>query len=135
VGDDARAVILFDGVCNVCAASVRFIAPRDPAGRFAFATLQSDSGRRLLAGAGLPADYLEGIVLIEGGRAYLKSDAVLRIASRLSGAWPLFGLLRMLPRALRDAAYTAFIARRYAWFGKSDACLVPSADLARRFLA
>jgi predicted DCC family thiol-disulfide oxidoreductase YuxK len=135
MGGGARAVILFDGVCNVCAATVRFIVPRDPAGRFAFAALQSETGRRLLREAGLPPDYLEGLVLLEDGRAYLDSDAVLRIASRLSGAWPVLGLLRLLPRGLRDRAYRAFIARRYAWFGKTDACLVPTPDLAARFLA
>jgi len=134
VAEPDRAVLLIDGVCNVCEAWVRFIVPRDPRGRFAFAALQSPVGSKLLAEAGLPADYLDGVVLLEGGRAYTRSTALLRVFRRLSGLWPLFYALVVIPRPLRDWAYEAFIARRYAWFGRKDACLVPSGELAERFL-
>lgn len=127
-------VLLIDGLCNVCEAWVRFVVPRDPGGRFAFAPLQSERGRAALARAGLPEDYLGGVVLLEGERTYTKSDAVLRVLGGLSGAWPLFAALRILPRVLRDAVYDALIARRYRWFGKKDACLVPTPDVAARFL-
>ena len=129
-----RAVLLIDGVCNVCEASVRFIVPRDPGGRFAFAALQSPVGSKLLSEAGLPAGYLDGVVLLEGGRAYTQSTALLRVVRRLSGLWPLLYALVVIPRPLRDWLYRAFIARRYAWFGRKDACLVPSGELAERFL-
>lgn len=133
VSSERRAVLLIDGVCNLCEGCVRFIVPRDPEGRFAFAALQSETGERLLREAGLPND-LDTVVLLEDGRSYARSTAILRVLRRLSGAWPLLYALIAIPRPLRDWAYAAFIAHRYRWFGKKDACLVPGPDLAARFL-
>ncbi len=132
---DGRAVILIDGECNVCESTVRFVVPRDPQGRFAFAAIQSETGQALLAEAGLPGDAIDTAVLFEGGRVFTRSTAVLRILRRLDGAWPLLRVLLLVPRPLRDAAYDAFAARRYAWFGRKDACLVPTPDIAARFLS
>lgn len=128
------AVVLFDGVCNLCSASVRFVVRRDPAGRFRFASLQSAAGRELLLRHGLDPDDLHSVVLVEGGRAYTRSDAALRIARGLRGAWPLLGLLRAVPRPVRDGAYRLVAANRYRWFGKRDACMLPSPGLRGRFL-
>ncbi len=130
-----RAVVLFDGVCNFCSGSVRFVAPRDPAGRFAFAALQSPVGRALQERFGLPADALDTIVLVENERVWVKSAAIARILRGLSGLWPVLGvLLGLVPRPLRDFGYDQFAARRYAWFGRSEACLVPTPELRERLL-
>jgi len=134
VAGDPRAILLFDGVCNVCERTVRFVAPRDRHGRFQFASLQSPVGSDLLRRAGLPPEQLDTVVLIEGERVSLRSTAILRVLRRLRFPWPLLYPLILLPRALRDRAYDAFAARRYRWFGKKDACLVPDAELAARFL-
>ncbi len=130
-----RPTILFDGVCNLCNRSVRFVLARDPGARFAFAPLQSAKGRELLSRAGLPVEANTSIVLVEGERAFVKSDAVLRILAGLSGLWPVLALLRVVPRRLRDAAYDWVAANRYRWFGQSAECPVPNADERRRFLA
>lgn len=127
-------VVLFDGVCNVCNAAVNFIIDRDREGKFQFASLQSDAGRRLCRAHGLPEEF-DTIALIDGGEAYTRSAAVLRIAKGLDGIWPLLFSLVVLPRPLRDRAYRYFAAHRYAWFGKLEACRVPTADIRRRFLA
>jgi predicted DCC family thiol-disulfide oxidoreductase YuxK len=128
------AVVLFDGVCNLCNASVTFIVDRDRRGYFAFAPLQSEVGRRLLASHGQPDPALDSVVLLEGGRLYTRSRAALRIARRLDGAWPLLFALSILPVSLADAAY-AFVARnRYRWFGRTEACRVPTPALRARFL-
>jgi predicted DCC family thiol-disulfide oxidoreductase YuxK len=129
-----RPTVLFDGVCNLCHASVLFVIDRDPAGRFAFASLQSDTGRRLLAAHGRDAADLGTVVLVEDGRCFVRSTAALRIARRLSGAWPLLYLLIAVPRPIRDAVYAWVARNRYRWFGRSDACRIPSEDLASRFI-
>lgn len=131
---DARAILLIDGECNVCDWTVRFVAPRDPEGRFAFAALQSPRGRRLLEQAGLADHPPDSVVLLEDGAVYLRSSAVLRVVRHLSGAWPLLSVLWLIPRPLRDRLYDAFAARRYRWFGRRDSCLVPTPDLTTRFL-
>jgi predicted DCC family thiol-disulfide oxidoreductase YuxK len=127
-------VLLFDGVCNLCNGAVRFVIERDPAGLFRFAPLQSERGRELLAGCALPLEGLDTMVLVEGGRCYTRSESALRIAARLSGGWPLLGVLRLVPRPLRDRAYGYLAANRYRWFGKSESCLAPTPELRARFL-
>lgn len=120
-------VVLFDGVCNLCNGAVRFVTRHDRAGRFDFASLQSETGARLLRERrpGFALDELETLVFIEGARVYTHSDAALRIARGLDGAWPLLGLLGLVPRVIRDAAYRFVARRRYRWFGRAEACAIP----------
>jgi predicted DCC family thiol-disulfide oxidoreductase YuxK len=128
-------VILFDGLCNLCAGSVRFVLERDPAGAFDFASLQSEAARRVLANAGRDAAGLpDSVVLVDEQGVHVRSEAALRIAGRLRQPWPLLTGLRILPRALRDTAYDFVARRRYGWFGRRDTCLVPTPALRARFL-
>jgi predicted DCC family thiol-disulfide oxidoreductase YuxK len=130
----AKSLLLFDGVCNVCNATVLFVVDRDPHEHFQFASLQSELGARTLREYGLPMD-LNTVVLIENGKAYVRSSAALRMARRLRWPWPLFYALMLIPRALRDVLYDAFASRRYALFGKSEQCRIPTPELRRRMLA
>jgi predicted DCC family thiol-disulfide oxidoreductase YuxK len=129
-----HAVILFDGVCNLCNRSVQFVIAHDRRSYFRFAPLQSETGQRLLAAHALSRDALETVVLIEDGAAYTRSDAALRIVRRLSGLWPLLRHFRIIPRPLRDWVYTQIITHRYQWFGKRDTCMVPEPGMRDRFL-
>jgi len=130
----APAIVLFDGHCNLCAWSVRFVIERDPARRFRFAALHSPAGRELLAEHGLLEDAPDSIVLIEDGRVYTRSSAALRIARHLRGAWRLLGVFRIVPRVLRDPLYRVVARFRYRWFGRSEACLAPTPANRERFL-
>lgn len=136
-GSVAGPVVLFDGVCPLCHAVVRRVARHDAGGRYRFAPLDSEVGRRLLAGAGRePEDGSPGtVVLVEGDRVWERSDAVLRIAAGLDAPWRWLAALRGVPRPLRDAAYDAVARRRHRWFGRLDACPVPPPELRDRFLA
>ncbi len=131
---EAHGIILFDGVCNLCNGAVNFVIDRDPAGFFKFAPLQSNTGRALLEQHALPTETLDSIVLIEGGRVYQRSGAALRIARRLRGGWPLLYSFIIVPRFIRDRVYDFIAAHRYRWFGKEDACRVPTPALRARFL-
>lgn len=131
---DSEAVVLFDGVCNLCSGAVQFIIRHDPEGYFQFAPLQSEAGRSLLIRHNLANHGTDSIVLIEGERVYIESDAVLRIAKHLSGPWPLFQALGILPKVARDAAYRYLAENRYRWFGKWEQCMEPTPELRGRFL-
>ena len=128
------AVVLFDGVCNLCNGSINFVIDRDPAGYFRFAPLQSQAGRELLRRHHPGVAELKSVVLIEGDRCYTRSTAGLRIARRMRWPWPLAAALVAVPTFLRDAAYDWVAANRYRWFGKTEACRIPTPDRARRFL-
>jgi len=132
---DAHPVLLFDGVCNLCHGTVRFVLDHDRDARFRFAPLQSEVGRALLARFALDPDALDTIVLIDEARAYRRSDAALRVARRLGAPWSWLVPLAAIPRPLRDAVYDFIARRRYRWFGKKDACPLPRPEWSDRFLA
>ena len=127
------SVLLFDGVCNLCNGSVRFIIERDPGGRFQFAPLQSNAARRLLHDAAQPLP--DSFVLVENGRLFTRSTAALRVARGLGWPWSLAYLGIIVPRPLRDWVYDLVARNRTRWFGKSDVCMVPTAGIRSRFLS
>ncbi len=128
-------MVLFDGDCNVCNDSVKFILARDEPGYFRFASLQSNAAHELLAPFGLRDMPLHTMVLIEGGRVFVKSTAVMRVARRLGPGWRWLSLgLALVPRPIRDALYAGFAKHRYRFFGKHEQCLVPTPALRERFL-
>ena len=127
-------VILFDGECNLCNSSVDFVVERDPDGVFKLGSLQSEAGRRLMERHGLDPEAMDSIVLIDGDEVYRESDAALRIARKMSGAWPLLSVFRVVPAFIRDAVYRWIARNRYRWFGKRDTCRVPSPDEQSRFI-
>jgi len=125
---------LFDGVCNFCNASVNFLIDRDPDARFVFGALQSDEGKEVLSQNGLDDMYFDSIVLIENGIVRTASDAVLEISRHMTGAWPLLSVFRIIPRPIRDWVYNWIARNRYSWFGKQDACRLPTPEYRARFL-
>jgi predicted DCC family thiol-disulfide oxidoreductase YuxK len=130
-----RIVVLFDGVCNLCHAWVRFVIPRDPRGRVVFAPLQSETAHRLLAQhGGMPADR-DSVVVLEDGAIHVRSAAALTVAARLNAPWPFLArFARLVPRALRDTVYDGIARDRYRWFGRRDVCELPQTNAADRFL-
>ncbi len=131
---EAGAVVLFDGVCNLCNGVVNFIIDRDPDGYFHFVVLQSETGQALTKAHAVP-DTLDTILFLENGALHNRSTAALRIAKRLKGAWPLLYAGIILPRFIRDGVYNWIARNRYTWFGKQGTCRIPTPELRSRFLS
>jgi predicted DCC family thiol-disulfide oxidoreductase YuxK len=127
-------LLLFDGICHLCDASVRFIVKRDPAGKIKFAPIQSPLGSQLYAQHGLDPAAPNAMLFITPRGAFKASDAALEIARTLGGLWKLALVFKLLPRALRDAAYYFMARNRYRWFGKDESCMMPTPDLKARML-
>jgi predicted DCC family thiol-disulfide oxidoreductase YuxK len=132
--NNSTPIILFDGVCNFCAWSVRFVIARDPRGAISFASLQSEAGKALLRQHGLDENQSDSFVFIEDGRAFTESTAALRVCKHLRWPWRWLRVCLILPRFVRDPFYRIIARNRYRWFGKSDSCLVPSPEIRARFL-
>ncbi len=131
--------ILFDGVCNFCNASINFMIDRDSKGIFKFASLQSEVGQELLKKFRLKTNDLENrtfdsIVAIDGNKVYQKSDAALEIARRMDGIWKIFYIFKIIPSFLRNPIYDLIARNRYRFFGRTDACRIPTPELKARFL-
>jgi len=127
-------IVLFDGVCNLCNKWIHFIIRNDSKAKFRFASGQSESGQLLLKQLGLSIDHFDSVVYICDNKFYLKSTAVLKIVQKLDGAWHLGYFLIIIPHPLRDMVYNFIAKWRYNWFGKSEACIIPSGEFQARFL-
>jgi len=126
-------LIIFDGVCNFCNSAVNFIIKRDPQAVFKFVPLQSDLAQSLLDKHNL-LHGPETFVLIGEDDCFIMSDAILEIVKQIQGYWYLLGVLRIIPRPMRNFFYMQFGKRRYTLFGKSDYCVVPSNEIKARFI-
>ena len=126
-------VILYDGVCVFCSRWIRFIAAHDQAKRFRFTAIQSAYGTRLAQAFGIDPDDPDTNAVIHGGVAYFKSDAALTVLGALPG-WNWVGMLRTVPKPLRDAVYNRVARNRYRIFGKYEACFVPDAEMRARVM-
>jgi predicted DCC family thiol-disulfide oxidoreductase YuxK len=129
-----HAIVLFDGVCNLCTWSVQFILQRDPRGYFKFSSMQSESGRKLMEDHGVPSENMDTFVLLDGGKCLTRSDAVIEVAQHLSGSWSLLRVLSAIPKPIRDWGYAIIANNRYRWFGKQNTCMLPSPEIRDRFL-
>ncbi|GAB4394306.1 MAG: thiol-disulfide oxidoreductase DCC family protein [Kiloniellaceae bacterium] len=127
-------LMVFDGVCVLCNGGVRFVLRRERRPDFVFTPVQSGLGQRVLSALGQPLDGHASMVVIDGGRFFLKSDAVVQTARALKAPWRWGVVLRFLPRSWRDRAYELLARNRYNIFGRYDTCVVPDAALRRRFV-
>ena len=129
-------VIFFDGICNLCNASVIFIIRHDKRGRFKFASLQSEFAKDFLKKHAMFADARslpDSLILVQENKIYFKSEAALEISRQLSGIWKVLIIFGIIPRTLRDWLYDVVARNRYKWFGKRQSCMVPSPEISERF--
>jgi predicted DCC family thiol-disulfide oxidoreductase YuxK len=127
-------IILFDGVCNLCNASIQYVIKHDPDQLFRFASLQGQTGQQLLKEYDLTENDLNSFVLIRDKKAYTRSTAALYVARELKGSIKLLYGFIIVPPFIRNAVYDFIAKNRYKWFGKKDSCMIPTADLQSRFL-
>ena len=130
-----KSLILFDGVCNLCNGFVQFVIRQDPQAKFRFASLQSETGQKVLRELNVSGKELKTVILRKRGRIYTHSDVALEVAKELGGIWSLLYIGKILPKALRDKIYDWVAANRYRWFGKQESCWLPSPELQDRFVS
>lgn len=128
------AIILFDGVCNLCNGAVNFILKRDTSEHFRFVTAQSPLADQLMSQYGITASLDDTFVLIDGPEVFYRSDAAFRIAGRLGPPWRWLPLLGWLPVEFRDWVYSVIARNRYRWFGRRQVCMLPGDEVRHRFL-
>jgi predicted DCC family thiol-disulfide oxidoreductase YuxK len=127
-----KPIIFFDGICHLCNAFVDKVTQLDHKSQFQFAPLQGETAKKSLTLE--ERTQLETIILFENEHKYLRSDAVLRILTRLGGFYRIFTLGYLLPRFLRDSFYAWMARHRYAWFGQREFCRLPQPHEKERFL-
>ena len=130
----SHPVILFDGVCNLCSNSVQFVIKHDPKHQFHFASLQSEFGQQVLQQFQIPATEFGSFILLENNIIYTKSGGALRVAKKLNGLLSALYVFILIPPFIRDAIYNWIAKNRYRWFGKKEACWIPTPELKSLFI-
>lgn len=130
-----KKIILFDGICNLCDATVQFIIKHDKKDIFRFVALQSDLGKEIIDHIGLDTSKTDSIILYEPGQAYYyKAEAALKIAKVLGGIYSLLNVFSILPNRLSNKVYDFVALNRYKWYGKKDECMIPTPEMKTKFL-
>lgn len=130
-----KKIILFDGLCNLCDATVQFIIKRDSKDVFRFVSLQSDLGYELLQKLPIEFQLIESVILYESEKVFFyKSQAVFEIVKSIGGIYYCLLIFKLLPNTITNAVYDFIAKNRYRWWGKKESCLVPSKDLQSKFL-
>lgn len=127
------SLVLYDGLCNFCDASVKFIWKRNAMGSIHFVSLQSETGQALLKKHQIPTD-IDSFIFIDDGTAYLESDAAFQVARHLDKPWSFLRIGRFFPRPVRNAGYQMIARNRYKWFGQKEACEIPPPEVRARFI-
>lgn len=128
-------LVLFDGVCNFCNASVNFMISQDKNARLRFLPMQSKLGKQLLEKYELPISDFNSFILIDKGKAYQSSSASLKVLKILPWYWQWTQLFWVIPKPLRDALYNVIARNRYKWFGKKEQCMIPTPGVKSRFIS
>ena len=108
---------------------------RDKEDVFRYAPLQSETGIQLTAERGIDTAKIDSFILIEPNIAYYtKSDAALEIGKSLKGYRTISSVLFLFPKSLRNWVYDFVARNRYKWYGKKEACMIPTPELKEKFL-
>jgi len=130
-----KKIILFDGVCNLCDASIQYIIKKDTKDAFRFVAIQSELGQKIIDYIKVDTKKTDSIILYIPGKAYfVKADAAFNIAKELGGLISLTSYLSFLPKILKDFGYDFVAKNRYKWYGKKDNCMIPTPELKSKFL-
>ena len=129
-----KGIVLFDGYCNLCSGSVKFILKRDKNDYFRFASLQSEIGMQVLSAHKIPKTLNKSVILIENNSVYYKSTAALQIVKKLKGLWFLLYFFIIVPIQIRDSIYMIFSKNRFKWFGKRKTCFIAESVYDSKFL-
>ena len=129
--EDRQKVVLFDGVCGMCNASVDFILSRDRDKKFLFSPLQGK-----FANAQVPEECIDlnTIIYLKEGMIFRRSSAVLRILVDLGGPWVVVWPFLLIPAFLRDLVYRMIPNNRHLISKKRAICRLPSLEEKERFL-
>lgn len=130
-----KKLVLFDGVCNLCNATVVYIIERDKKDEFRFAPLQSKIGQQVIDKYNIDTSKIDSILLYsnDAGLSY-RSTAALKIANGLGFPQNLMTVFFIIPPFIRNWVYDYVAKNRYKWYGKKESCMIPTPELQSKFL-
>ena len=113
-------IVLFDGICVLCNASVNFLYNKINLADYEFVGSNTLQGEKLIEKFNLKDLTLYTVVLIKDNRIYTHSDALIKILNDLPGKWKLLKIFKIIPKIIRDKIYSYIVNNRYKIFGKIE---------------
>ena len=134
--EKGKKLILFDGVCNLCNNSVQYVIKHDNSDLFMFAALQSNTGKQIIETFKIDTSKMDSILLFnpEKNSITYKSSAALKVAFHLGFPTNLLSAFLIVPAFIRNWVYDFIAKNRYKWYGKKEACMIPTPELKSKFL-
>jgi len=130
-----KQLILFDGVCNLCNTSIQYVIKHDKTNRFMFAPLQSAIGKQIITAFHIDTEKTDSILLYSNEKGLsIKSTAALQVAKHLGFPRNLISIFFIVPAFIRNWVYDFIAKNRYRWYGKKDACMIPTPELKSKFI-
>ena len=129
---EQKKIILFDGECVICNGFAQFLLDRDKKGVFKYGTLQSQTGKALRNNYGIP-DNVDSVILIKNNKSYIYSEAAIETLKEMP-YWSWVVVFYIIPKPARNAIYKWIARNRYSWFGKREACRIPTPEERDRFI-
>ncbi|MFH4968250.1 DCC1-like thiol-disulfide oxidoreductase family protein [Gaetbulibacter sp. M240] len=130
-----KKLILFDGFCNLCNRSIQYVIKYDKKDQFLFTALQSETGKYLIDKFNIDTTKTDSVILYNPKRGIdTKSTAALKIAYQLGFLHRIWCVFFIIPPFIRNLIYDFIAKNRYKWFGKKDACMIPTPELKVKFL-
>ena len=129
-----KHLILFDGICNLCNASIQYVIKHDKKDVFRFTPIQSEVGRKVIKDFQINTKKTDSIILYSKKRISYKSSAVLKIAMVLGLPISIFGVFWIVPPFIRNWVYDYIAKNRYKWYGKRESCMVPTQETESKFI-
>lgn len=126
-------LILFDPMCNLCSAIVKYLLKYDKRGLFFYGSLFSASGKQIKKSLTWK-EQKNTIIYFEKNLVFTQSDAAIRIITSLPGFHKLLLALKIFPKSFRDWAYKIVAKYRYQWFGKREKPFLPNIEFKNRFI-
>lgn len=132
-GSSHPVIVVFDGYCNLCSATVQFLLKHDRSGRLRFASFQQPAGQELLRHHHVDSAP-ETVYVLDADRCLGESEAILYLLRFLGPWWQPVRIARFIPANVRNSIYRWIARNRYPWFGRRTSCRLPEPHEVDRFL-
>lgn len=115
--------LLLDGDCGMCNRGAQFLLPRISKGKnLRILAIESDEGQKLIENLPAKQRDMDTVYLFKNGKPYIRSAAVVRLASYMRWWWQPMTIAWLIPSPIRDVVYRFIAKRRKRWFSAPESC-------------
>ena len=115
-----KTIVLYDGECEFCKKWIGFFKKKINENDVSFIKLESENGALLLENFGIK--NINSIVFINDNIVSLKSEAVLKIFSKLRPPYNRLRYFSIIPKLFLNKCYDFIAKRRLKIYSKNDCC-------------